>query len=142
MEVCSRTSITTVCHAFLSTAAPRSRRASGSWLKPFRLVGADVSIIPIQVTLRHVALDGWRHPSGHGFARGKRVPELGGRYVRRLDKAFDDALGIETGGGKLGRLWSLGAWATHDHDRRQRPHPIRLVPGVEQARRIPTQDQE
>src|SRR6266851_9874445 len=142
MEVCSRTSITTVSQAFLSTAAPLSRRASCSGVKPLGLLGANVSIIPIQVVLRHVALHSKRQLARHGFAGRKRPPQLGGRHVWRLDKAFDDALGLKTRGGELGRSGSFRARAAHDHHRRQRAHPLGLVPGAEQSPRVPYENEE
>src|ERR1700674_3993499 len=142
MEVCSRTSITTVSHAFLSTAAPRSRRASCSGVNPFGVLGANASIIPIQVVACDVTRDGRRNLAGHGFAGRQQISDLTGRHVRSADKAVDDARGFKAGGRELGWPWILRARAGNDHDRSQLADSARLVPRAEQTRAVPAQDEE
>src|ERR1700674_1994995 len=131
MEVCSRTSITTVSQAFLSTAALRSRRASCSGVTPFGVLDANASIIPIQVLACDVTLDGRRYLAGHGFARLQQISDLAGRYVRGADNAVDDARLFKAGGHELGWPWILHARASHDLARSQLADSAWLVPRAE-----------
>src|ERR1700681_4329729 len=95
MEVCSRTSITTVSQAFLSTAALRSRRASCSGVNPFSFLPANLSIIPIQPALRDIALDNKRKLSGHRAAGCDGAPDRTGRHVRGRNVARHNARRVE-----------------------------------------------
>src|ERR1700686_5434362 len=131
MEVCARTSITPVSQAFLSTAAVGSRRASCSGVNPFGVLGANASIIPIQVLACDVRLDGRRYLAGHGFARLQQISDLAGRYVRGADKAVADAAFCKAGGHELGWPRILRARAAHDHDRSQLADSAWLVPRAE-----------
>src|ERR1700676_1529349 len=140
MEVCSRTSITTVSHAFLSTATPRSRRASCSGVNPFSFLPANLSIIPIQPVLCDVALDGRRQLSADRPPGCDRAPQGARRHVRGRNVALDDARRIEPESSELRNLYLSEAGPVDDHHRGKLAHPIGFMPRAKQARGVPTKD--
>src|ERR1700682_1165411 len=116
VSVWSRTSMTTESHAFFSLAAPRSRRASCSGVKPLAPLATNSSIIPINVMRRDVALDRSRHLAGHRFSGRNGAAQLAARDFRRAHMTQGQALWGQADGLELGWRWLRYA-AVHYRDR-------------------------
>src|SRR5258708_1007851 len=131
--------MTTASHAFLSTAAPRSRRAScrGVGAREIRGNLFSVQVMRCDVPLdrrRHLAHD--RTPALDVFADGA------GRYIRGAVRADGHPVAVEPRRLEVRWLWRPAARARDHHDRRELANLFGLVPRAEQPGRVPPQDQE
>src|ERR1700687_3294727 len=134
--------MTTGSQAFFSTAAPRSRRASCSGVRPFSRRGANLSIIPIQAALCDLSLNGAWKLACYGPARGDLASQRAARDVRSAPETFDDPLGTQTQRGDLRPRSRPRARPAENDDRHKRRHAVRLVPRAEKTRRIPAKDEK
>src|SRR5712691_1754961 len=139
MEVLSRTSMTMASQAFLSTAAPRSSRAScrGVGRREIRGNLFSVQMMRCDVSLdrgRHLAHD--RTPTFDVFADGAR------RHVGGAVQADDHPVAVEARRLEIRWLWRPAARARDHHDRGQLTNLLGLVPRAEQPGRVPPQDEE
>src|SRR6266568_9666284 len=115
MEVLSRTSMTTASHAFLSTAAPRSIRATWSGVRPLGRAGFNSS--SVQAVGGDVLLHRRRdfavyRPAAHDIA-----PDRARRHIRSAIYADDHLRAVEARRRELRGLWRAGTGPRDDHDR-------------------------
>src|SRR5260370_31873922 len=131
--------MTTASHAFWSTAAPRSSRAS------CRGVGSReirVNLFSVQAMRCDVSLDRRRHPALDRSPVLDVIADPAGGYVGRAFETEDHAVAADARPLEVRLLGGRAAGARDHHERCQLSHPPMPVPGAELPARIPAQDAE
>src|SRR5437879_1435551 len=132
--------MTTASHAFLSTAAPRSIRATWSGVRPRVRAGFNSSSVQAMVgdvllhRRRDLAID--RAPT-HDVATDRAR-----RHVGRAIDAHDHFPTIEARGVEVRRLRRAAAGTGNHHDRRQPADLVRRVPCSKRPGRVQAEDEE
>src|SRR5260370_18704831 len=135
MDVLSRTSITTASHAFLSTAAPRSMRAS---CRGVTRRGRDFNVSRVEVAGCDVPLDRGRNLACDRSPLPDVPADGAGRNVRSCSGAYDHLLAAEPRRIEILALPRADAGSRHHHNLGQLADLVRLVPAPKQPGGGPT----